>query len=67
MSESSYTNGAPFLVTQVEPEAEFSANIKYLLPDGSRKKVTLMVADSTEEMHSAIGDALAAGKIGYGH
>lgn len=67
MEDKGYTNGAPYLVTSVTSDGEYSRHINYLLPDGSRRRVTIMLADDTPEMRDKIGDALANERRKYGH
>lgn len=66
MSESvaSYTKDAPWIVAQVEDENEFSRHITYLLPDGTRRRVTIDVSMDSEDLRRRMGDALASGNTG---
>lgn len=57
-----YTNGEPYLVTQAYDESERGHSVHYLLPDGSRFKVTIDQSDATDEMKHKMGMAFAEGR-----
>lgn len=67
MRDLGYTNGKPFLVTSVTSDGEYSRHVNYLLPDGTRKRITITLADDNPVMHAAIGDALVNERRRYGH
>lgn len=54
-----FTNGAPFLVTLVEDVEERSRHIHYLLPNGSRRRVTIDVSEDSPETRQKLGESLA--------
>lgn len=66
-NNASYTNGVPYIITAITSDGEFSRHVSYLLPDGSRKRITLMLADDDPLTHEKIGNALATGETRYGH
>lgn len=57
-----YTNGAPYLITQVETAGEYSKRIHYLFPDGSRRGVVISQADDAPGLRDRLGRAWAEGR-----
>lgn len=58
-----HTNGAPFVITQVEDLGEFSRRISYLFPDGSRRGVVVTQAEDSPELRDKLGEAWASGRV----
>lgn len=58
-----YTNGAPYLITQVETLGEYSKRIHYLFPNGSRRGIIVSQAEDTPELRDKLGLAWASGRV----
>ena len=59
--QESFTNGAPYLLTEVERLASGQVRYHYLLPSGQRESIAVSQSVDNEGLRDRIGMMFAAG------